>query len=166
MIQKRLPIQEFADEIAEDLPTLLEQNPGGIYFSELMSFYGETITRVTKAVSILETKGDITLHAAASRAQFIVPKGVGLTILFPELSVLQRRVAIYARTLASQKQVTKVETDYSQLCRIMHCSYGGLRACIKRLQELGYLNIEEQSQRGKQGCLVLSLHQKLLSPYR
>lgn len=158
----RLTVDEYAQEIADDLEVLISDHPSGIYISHLQEYYGESISRTNKACQILVQRQVVTLHQAASKAHYIVPTGVELAVPLPELTALQRKLALYLVDICIKHATTRVRTNYSQLSREMHCSYGGLRACLRRLTDLQYLFIESPSLRGKQDEMILSLGQKLV----
>lgn len=161
--QLRVSLDTFAYEILADLPRLIEQNPTGVYFSALVDEYGESSARIMKACQVLVGKNLIHLEQAASKAHYIMPIDHKPTVPFIELTDLQRRLVLYLLDVAKQKDAKAIQTNYSQLARIIECSYGGLHTCINRLVALEYLAIEQQSAPGKQNQLILRLTENLLS---
>lgn len=158
----RIAVADYAREIADDLTTLLQDYPAGIYISHLQEYYGESVSRTHRACHILRDAGVVRLDRAASGAYYIVPSGSPLPTVLPELTELQRKLAVYLTSLCRKYATVRVRTNYSQLTREMSCSYGGLRACLKRLTDLKYLSIESPSLRGKQDEMILALGQKLV----
>lgn len=156
----RVSVESFAHEIQGDLARLIVQNPTGIYFAALADEYGESTARILKACQVLESRQVITVHQAASKAHYILPIGYKVATPFVELTELQRRLVLFLLKIGSQAKV--VQTNYSQLARIMECSYGGLHTCINRLVALQYLTIEQHSAPGKQNQLILRLTDTLL----
>jgi hypothetical protein len=156
----RVSVESFAHEIQGDLARLIAQNPTGIYFSALADEYGESTARILKACQVLANRQVISVHQAASKAHYILPNNYVVPVPFVELTELQRKLVLY---LIKIGRVAKaVQTNYSQLARIMGCSYGGLHTCINRLVALEYLQIEQPSAPGKQNQLILRLTDTLL----
>lgn len=158
----RVSSQAFAEEIQRDLPTLIKEYPGGIYISNLQEMYGESYARTLKAVKMLAVLNVITLHQAVSRAHYILPKDYIPTIPFPELTPLQRDFILYVANLCRKFQTSQVRTNYSELSRILECSYGGLKSCLERLATLQYLAIINPSHRGKQSDLLIEINQPIV----
>lgn len=158
----RLTVAEYAEEIAADLPTLMSEYPSGIYISHLQEYYGESVSRTHRACHILANNQVAALDRAASGAYYITPTGQPLSVPLPELTDLQRRLALFALKLCREHSTTRLRTNYSQLSRRLNCSYGGLRACLRRLSDLKYLSIESPSQRGKQDEMIIAIGQKLV----
>lgn len=157
----RVSSQAFAEEIQRDLPTLIKEYPGGIYISNLQEMYGESYARTLKAVKMLDALHVITLHQAVSRAHYILPSQYISPIPFPELTALQRDFILYICQLCHKHQTIQVRTNYSELSRILECSYGGLKSCLERLAQLSYLIIIHPSRRGKQSELLIEISQPL-----
>lgn len=158
---KKIPVETYAREIKSDLNLLIQQYPEGIYYSTLIEYYGESISRTIKACSILKRNKDVDLYRSVSNAIFILPYGMTPTVPFPVLSGLQRSIVLLILDICTQNKTNRVQTNYSQLARIVKSSYGGLRACLKRLVELEYLQIDNESKRGKQCELIISLGKEL-----
>jgi len=156
----RVSIEAFAHEIAGDLPRLIETNPTGIYFAALADEYGESTARIMKACQVLEGRRVLTVHQAASKAHYVLPTNYVVPVPFVELTELQRKLVLFLLKIGQNSKL--VQTNYSQLARMMNCSYGGLHTCINRLVALEYLTIEQQSAPGKQNQLVLRLTDTLL----
>lgn len=158
----RISVADYAQEIASDLLDLLKDYPAGIYISHLQEYYGESVSRTHRACHILRDNGVVRIDRAASGAYYIVPSGTPLPVVLPELTALQRKLAVYLTSLCRRHSTERVRTNYSQLTREMTCSYGGLRACLRRLTDLQYLSIESPSLRGKQDEMILALGKKLV----
>ena len=156
----RVSIEAFAHEIAGDLPQLIASNPTGIYFAALGDMYGESTARIMKACQLLEGRSVLTIHQAASKAHYVLPKEYEVPVPFIELTDLQRRLVLFLLEVGRDAKL--IQTNYSQLARKMNCSYGGLHTCINRLVALQYLTIEQQSAPGKQNMLILRLTDLLL----
>lgn len=161
---QRIAIEDFAQEIRADLPELLNEFECLMY-SSLQEYYGETFARVKLACNILERQGVIQLRQTASRAYIIEPiilKGIRIQ-LHPDLKVLtplQRSLTTTIVQLCGNQNTDTCRTNYAQLSRITHCSYGGIRACMSRLIELGYFEIVTKGKRGKQDVMVIKLTPK------
>lgn len=159
----RISAQEYAQEIADDLDKLLAEYPAGIYISHLQDYYGESIARTHKACRILEERKAVSLNRSASGAYYILPIGYNSGVDLPELTQLQRKLTLYLLNLCQKHNTQRVKTNYSQLSREMQCSYGGLRACIKRLADLTYLKVETPSLRGKQDKMIIFVEVDILT---
>lgn len=160
---QHIPVEEFARELLEDLPKLMEEYPDGIMFSDLREYYGETVSRISNACKLLATDDKIVIRMARhNNARFIMPKDFTTASRFPELTVLQRKVLELFIKQCRQYQTTRVRTNYSQLSRSIECSYGGIRTCIDRLSSLGYLTIASPGLRGKQAQMVIDVKSDLI----
>lgn len=153
----RVSLEAFAHEILVDLPTLIVDHPAGVYFADLQEEYGESTARIMKACQLLASKEQLTIQQAASKAHYVLPKGYKPAVQFIELTELQRRLILFLIDLATKASTRSIQTNYSQLARIMLCSYGGLHTCINRLVALNYLEIVQQSAAGQQNQLILQL---------
>lgn len=159
---KRISIIDYCNEISNDLDELIKEFPYGISVSNLHEYYGESIARTMRAIHILSNQSLVTIHQSTTKAYYIVPTGFKFTVPFPELTELQRKLALYILQLCHKANTNRIQTDFSQLSRIMDCSYGGLRACIKRLTMLGYISLNSPSLRGKQTEMVIAMGKKLV----
>ncbi len=162
--QLKIPIENFAFEILGDLPTLMAEHPKGVMVQHLHSWYNESPTRIIKAISILEEKHHIRVYKAANNSSYILPLEAGLPDELGGLSDLQRAACQLLRKICAENKTTMVRTNYAQLARLLKCSATGIRTCIDRLVQLGYLVIVEPSKHGKQNELLLKLGDKLLTP--
>lgn len=160
----KVPIEGFAHEILQDLPRLMEEHPTGVSIHHLHQEYGERSARILKAISILEAKEKVTVHKAANNSSYILPIEGGQPTEFGDLSDLQRRTVIFIRDTCLKAGTTRLSTNYMQLMRIMNCSPTGLRTCVDRLVQLGYLVIEQPSRHGKQSDLIIGLGKKIIRP--
>ena len=164
---ERVPVLSFAREISTDLEDLMFQHPTGIYLSDLQAYYGESIARIQKAVDILEGQRSIVKKKSPSNSYYILPASpdviarTGTKQKFAGLTELQMTVVEFFERECTRQQVVRLRTNYSQLTRILNCSYGGLKQCLKRLIDLGYLRIEEPPRRGKSDEMVIALGPKL-----
>ena len=164
---ERVPVLSFAREISADLEDLMFQHPTGIYLSNLQDYYGESIARIQKAVDILEGQKSIVKKKSANNSYYILPASpdvierTGAKQKFAGLTVLQVSVVEFLEKECKRQQVTRLRTNYSQLTRILNCSYGGLKQCLQRLVSLEYLRIEEPSKRGKSDQMIIALGTKL-----
>lgn len=154
-----IPIKAYAAEIFNDLPTLMQANPNGVYISYLSSWYGESHARTVKACKLLASKGRAQYVQAGSKAYFLVPANYKIHPLLL-LTPLQRSLVnfLYEQTGGELKVV---RTNYSQLSRLLKCSHAGIKTCIQRCRCLGVLDISGDSQRGKQDTLLLKLNIKI-----
>lgn len=160
----KIPIENFAFEILADLPKLLEEHPKGVMIQHLHAYYAESTVRIIKAITILEEKHHIRVYKAANHSSYILPLEAGLPDELGGLSDLQRGCCQLLRKICTDNKTTLVRTNYAQLARLLKCSATGIRTCIDRLVQLGYLNIVEPSKHGKQSELLLKLGDKLLTP--
>ena len=141
----RVSIESFAHELQNDIARLIDEYPNGIYYSVLADEYGESVARIVKAVQILIDRQHVEVRQAASNAYFIVPKGYVAPQPLIELTDLQRRLIYFLYMTAVKARNRLLTTNYSQLARIMSCSYGGLITAVNRLVVLEYLEIRQQS---------------------
>lgn len=155
-------MKEFVQEIRDDLPKLIERFPLGIYMADLTSEYGETPARIGRACRILEEEGSIKMLHAASKANYILPQGYTPTIPFMNLTDLQRKLLMYLCKICKEHHTIQIKSNYSQLSRIMSCSYGGLHSCLNRLAALAYIVIDSESQRGRQDMLVVTIGKEMV----
>lgn len=160
----KVPIESFAHEILTDLPKLMQDYPAGVTIHNLHIEYGESPARILKAISILESKELVTVHKAANNSSYIRPVSDGMPVEFGDLTDLQRRTLLFIRKTCEDAKTTRVSTNYMQLMRIMKCSPTGLRTCIDRLVQLGYLVIDQPSRHGKQSDLIIALGKKIIRP--
>lgn len=159
----RVSIESFARELAGDLARLIKEHPQGVYFSALQEEYGESVLRIQKAASILEEKGLLTIHQAVSKAHYVLPKDYVAPEPLVELTALQRRLALRLVEIVREHGATNlVRTSYSQLSRMMECSYGGCLTSVNRLIALNYVEVVQQSQAGHQNQLILKVTTTLL----
>ncbi len=158
----RVSIEGFAHELQSDLKRLIEQYPNGIYFANLSDEYGESIARITKACNILVERGVIQVQKAASNAYYIIPKDYIAAVPLIELTDLQRKLALFLYLQARKAQNRLLSTNYSQLTKLMECSYGGLVTAVNRLVALDYLEIRQQSEVGQRIPLLLYITDKLV----
>lgn len=161
----RVSIETFAWEVYNDLPKLIEEHVTGVYISHMQEYYGESAARVMKACQILQERGKVVLAQAASNAHYIIPPDYVCPVPFIELTDLQRKLVLYLHRTCRFQHTRQMRTNYSQLARIMNCSYGGLHTCTARLVDLGYLIITEPSKAGKQNQLLITLTGPLLDPH-
>lgn len=160
----KIPIENFAFEILGDLPDLMKEHPKGVMIQHLHAWYGDSPARILKAISILETKNRIRVYKATNNSSYILPSEAGLPDELGGLSDLQREACLLLRRICQDNKTTQVRTNYAQLARLLKCSATGIRTCIDRLVQLGYLVILEPSKHGKQSELLLQLGDKLLTP--
>lgn len=148
----------FAQEIRSDLPKLFEEHPNGIFLADLHAYYGDSIPRIKVACRKLEDQGVIALKQSHTRAFYILPATATTTPApLRDLTALQRGVVTYLHEVAGKVRATRVRTSYSHLSRKLGASYGGIHECVERLTKLGYLEILQHSQRGKENSLVILL---------
>ncbi len=135
------PTKQFGDEILGDLPKLIQDYPYGVYFSHLAEYYGESVSRITRAINYLAEQDKVTLLQAANKAYYVLPRVVGQEIkpTLPGLTPNQRRLVLYIYRIAQKSTIRQVQTNCSQLSRQLNTSYGGMRAAVKRCIDLGYL---------------------------
>jgi len=155
-------IDKFAKEILADLPKLIEEHPEGVHISHMHEWFGEGAARILKACQYLKAHDLVELHQSASKAHYITPVAYIPGIPFPELTELQRKVALYISKTCKAQDATQLRTNYSQLSRILECSYGGLRTCLNRLVSLHYIYLSSPSKPGRQDQLVITLGQILV----
>lgn len=164
-VPKRISYKDFALEILRDISTLQKEYSEGLYVTDLQEYYGESANRIMHALKHLEARGEGKLCTAVNRAYYFVPKNaldsIGIGTI--ELTELQRRVLSTIRMVCEGHGTTSLRTDYSQLSRVTSSSIGGLKLCIKRLSELGYIEIVEQSAVGQKAQMLIKLGQKLLA---
>ena len=155
-IPSKIPLEDFAKEIIEDFPALYKDNPKGISFNTLSEYYGEKLARVKAVCELLRTQGLIQVAQTNSKAYFILPafRTINPMLILTEL---QGDVLTKIAKACRQGNTTQLSTSYSQLSRLANCSYGGLKACMNRLIELGYLEIISNSVRGKQNNLIIGV---------
>lgn len=159
---RTIGVETYAQEIADDLPALMCEYPVGIYLTNLQEYYGESSIRTAKACQILERRGVIRIFQAASKAYYILPAHVDPSTILAELTPQQRKVAQFMQQTARITENNRLRTDYTQLARILDCSYGGLQATIQKLVALGYLSIETPPKRGFIAAMVIIVEPKLL----
>ena len=157
-----IPLGKYAQEILEDLPELMENNPQGILISQFCDFYGETTSRTYRACRLLSEAGKITLFKTSSNAFRVLPFNETTPDALLRLSIRQRRLVKFFVELCEQKFSQRIKTDYSQLSRLTNCSYVGLRSNMVRLEQLGYIKIEISSVKGKQGGLIVVVQDHLM----
>lgn len=161
-----IPIDNFAYEIRTDLQTLIASHPTGVSIADLHEFYGESPTRIQRAITILEGKGVISIHRAANHQHYILPNGYKIAQPLAELTDLQRRLCLLLHETCAKAKTSpptiRMTTNYAQLARLLSCSNGGVRTCLQRLEQLGYLHIVAYSQQGKQDGLILEMTSKLM----
>lgn len=155
-IPSKIPLEDFAKEIIEDFPVLYKDSPKGVSFSTLSEYYGEKMARVKAACELLRTQGVVQVVQSNSKSHFIVPAFRALNPMLV-LTELQADVLTKIAKTCREGQTSRLSTSYSQLSRLAGCSYGGLKACINRLTELGYLEIVSNSVRGKQNNLIIGV---------
>jgi len=162
--RKLVPLADYAEEVMEDLPKLIASYPTGVRITHLQAYYGETSSRTVKVMYMLAEQGRVHLGRTTSRAQYITPIGYEPPTKFPELTELQRKLLVYILDKCNSHipPASMIKTNYHQLSRIMNSSYGGMRACLKRLIELGYLHMTEQPKSGRQDGMVISIGAKAL----
>jgi len=158
----RIPLEEYANEILQDLPQLFKQYPAGIFTAQLQDFYGEPITRTLNACRKLASNGNVQLRRTAAGAYCMLPVGVKMLPVW-ELSPLQLRLATLIRNICIREKTRYLKSNFSQLARQLNCSYGGVRACVFRLHELEYIVIKQPSKRGKQDMMLIQVLDKLLA---
>lgn len=165
--KRKIPIENFAYEIRQDLPELIAKYPDGILIQHFHDWYGEHPTRILKALTLLERKHALTVHSTASGTHYAVPVGYTLPTKFPELTDLQRRtLQLLLRTaLNAVPPTNKVNSNYSQLARLLSCSIGGLQTVLQRLQHYGHISILSTAQQGKQSGLLIEIHQNTLTDH-
>lgn len=159
MTRLRVSLDSFVEELEVDLDRLIMEHPAGIYMTHLQEEYGESSARIMKACRTLEQKGIIRLQQAASKAYFITPIGHKTDIPLLTLTELQRRLLLYLLLLGSKSKppTSRIQSNYSQLARIIKCSTGGIHTCINRLSHLGYIRVVQQSTAGQQQPLILEI---------
>lgn len=165
----KVTVQQFADEIKSDLQELITQYPDGIYYTHLMEYYGESISRVREACMILLHFGHIERHRNVSNAFFILPKSTEITpisnVALLQLTPLQRKLALFIARRCTEAGTSVLRTNCSQLSRVIDCSYGGLRACLDRLVALRFVYILSWGGRGKQDEMKIQVSSKLADAY-
>ena len=162
---KSIPYPEFVKELAEDLPQIVQQD-GFPNISYLVEYYGETTARVKAACRELEHRGKVVIKRAVNNAYIIVPVSE-LVEVSPLLLLtpLQKDLLILFARLCQHRKTDTVVTNYSQLARVVKCSYGGLRICVTRLVELKYIEILTTAVRGKQDSMTIRITPKLKEVY-
>lgn len=161
----RVPTENFAFEILSDLPNLLKESPTGITIHQLHEYYGDSTTRIWRAISHLEHRHLIKVYQGPNGKMFILPPDqIPLPFNMGSLSDLQRNTVMFILNLCNQYKTAQVKTNYSQLARVLNCSATGIRTCVARLVELRYLAIVHPSAHGKQSDLILALGPALEQP--
>lgn len=163
---ERIPVLSFARELASDLDELARQYPNGIYYSHLSGYYGESVARVQKAVAILENQKVLTLYKSPNNAYYVLPTAPILRTgndLYAGLSDLQMRLVGLVERECLRQKVDRLKTNYSQLSRVLNCSYGGLKQCVKRLVDLEYIQILEPPKRGLGDEMIVALGKKMVA---
>lgn len=160
----KVSVEQFAQELVQDLPKLIAEHPAGVYVHHLHEYYGESPARILRAASLLETSKHIRVEQAANNSHYIVPYDYHPKVQFVELTDLQRRTIEFIIATITEQRAKTLQTNYSQLARLMVCSSGGIRTCLYRLVQLEYLQILSPSKQGKQSELLLALGKKISHP--
>lgn len=160
----KISVEAFAKEISDDLPELVKTY-GVIFYTNLAEYYGESINRIKSAIDILWNKNIVSVVRSSNNAFIIIPVSNEKMRLatHPDLIVLtplQRSVVIKLVQACKKQNASLIQTNYSQLARVSNCSYGGLRACLQRLEELEYVAITAKGLRGKQDVMLIELTMK------
>lgn len=158
--QLRISHVEFATEILRDLPYLMHEYKDGLYVRDLKDYYGESSNRIRHALSVLINQGIVELRQAPDKTYYIVLKGQEPPQLV-ELTEMQRRIARFVMSTCKKSNTTKLQTDYSQLSRVLKISPVGLRSTMVRMHTLGYLLLSEPSQIGFPCTMILTIGPKL-----
>lgn len=157
----KVPLTDFVDEVRQDLRVLIAEFPAGIYISHLVEWYGESASRCTRVCQILNEEKTVVIQQSASKAYYIIPAWQAIaTVQYPELTLLQRQCVLLVQKLLDSDNAGQLRTNISQLARLLAASYGGVRACIIRLEKLGYLEVRTPSLRGRQDQMLLALGPK------
>lgn len=158
----RITIESYALEIAADLEDLMYEYSNGILFTVLQAYYGESDIRTRKAVALLEKQNIVTIHKTVSGAFYLIPVGKEKDMIFPELTQSQRKLVLFILGQLEKYAVNAIITDYSQICRMLDSSYGGLRNRMDKLVKLGYLEITVKPSRGIQKSMVIQRGKKII----
>ncbi len=134
----------------------------GILFTVLQSYYGESYMRTKKAVNLLALQNIVTVHRTVSNAYYLIPVGKEQNMIFPELTLSQRKLVLFILEQLNKYNANQLQTDYNQLCRMLKSSYGGLRFRMDKLVQLGYLEIVVNSSRGTQKSMVIQRGKKII----
>lgn len=148
-------IPNFAWEIQQDLPELIRHHPTGVHVSHLHEYYGEPTARIMRAISYLVNKEKVTLHQAVNHSHYILPIGYVPATPHPELTDMQREVMDFIKNTCKAQNAKQLSTNYMQLARVLRRSAGGIRTCLARLEQLGYIQLQLNRLPGTQQTVLI-----------
>lgn len=155
--QLKPSLESFVWEIQQDLPRLIAEHPQGITVTHLHEEYGESTSRIMRALTTLEQKQKVKIHKAVNNSHYILPLHYDPKTKHANLTELQRNLIQFIESTCQKSNTTQLLTSYSQLARVLSCSAGGLQNCLLRLQKLGLIEILQPPKQGKQLTLLIGL---------
>lgn len=161
-----ITVEDFADEILNDLPNLISFHRGGVTTKHLLAFYGESYIRIRAAVKFLASKDLVHLWKNNENVYYIVPYGYPIPQRICTLTELQALLAYKLCSLCETLGRETVQTSYSQLARWTGFSNGGVRLAIDVLCSCNYIDILSPSKVGKKSDLRLLIKQELKNDYK
>lgn len=157
--KKGVEFDSFVKEIGDDIPTLMVDYPEGVYITHLLEYYGESISKIMRAVKTLEKQGKVELHRNVSNALYLIPVDYKVPAAILSLSPLQRKLlCIIIEVSKYNERVKKTpiwETSLAHICRAVPCSMGGLHNALTTLTRLGLVSRIGLTSAGKMASLRL-----------
>lgn len=140
-----ISIREFAREIIRDFPRLIEEQPEGLTTSFLSGYYGESLTRCMRVMSVVEAMGRAKKITLNNGSFVLVPKGKEMTDVLL-LTDLQQRVLVSIRKICNNPQ-NKASTNMQRLATLARASSSGVKHALNILEGKEYVKTEEYDQR-------------------
>lgn len=168
----KLPIEAFAREIYQDMPALIVASPGGVSIDIMEDYYGETPSRIRKALKILLDENRIEAYRTSSaRNYYRLPENSGNEVSRREIRAdalnvlggLQFRIAAYLVDICLKVSPTcrTVKTNYSHIERQVCASSGGVKYAMTALENSGLVTVLHRTPKGIQAYVMLRLSDKL-----
>lgn len=148
-------LEEFAEEIRQDLAKLSQQYPRGITVAALMDWYGEPVSRCTKVFKVMQKYDDVVVYKNSHGAFALHSKELlqdPLAKVRNNLTTTQVKILDY---LLSQPKLP-VTTNFSELARTVKCSYGGVTQAIRKLTTMGLIKVIGEPRRGRPDGMSLT----------
>jgi MarR-like DNA-binding transcriptional regulator SgrR of sgrS sRNA len=148
--------RDFLVELLEDLPNLFKEQPQGVTLTHLHEWFGESQQKLSRAVKQLSEERLLDLAIGPQNTILVFPKGKSIPANEHKLTPLQDKLYKALRDAYTAKGAS-LHTNYAQLAKVCQASYGGTRAALQKLVQLQLIQVEHESERGKQDQLVLAV---------